>query len=47
MVKKGDLLFTIDRRPFENARDQARASLAQAKANLAFAEATWRAARSL
>jgi len=38
MVKKGDLLFTIDRRPFEAALDQARASLAQAKANLAFAE---------
>ena len=38
MVKKGDLLFTIDRRPFEAALDQARASLAQATANLAFAE---------
>jgi RND family efflux transporter MFP subunit len=37
-VKKGDLLFTIDRRPFEAALDQAHASLAQAKANLAFAE---------
>ena len=30
-VKKGDLLFTVDRRPFQTA-------LAQAKANLAFAE---------
>jgi RND family efflux transporter MFP subunit len=39
MIKKGDLLFTIDRRPFQNALDQARASLAQAKANLAYAEA--------
>jgi RND family efflux transporter MFP subunit len=38
MVKKGDLLFTIDRRPFETARNQARATLEQAKANLAFAE---------
>ncbi|MBX9589317.1 MAG: efflux RND transporter periplasmic adaptor subunit [Hyphomonadaceae bacterium] len=38
LVKKGDLLFTIDRRPFQNALDQARASLTQAKANLAFAE---------
>lgn len=38
-IKKGDLLFTIDRRPFQNALDQARASLAQAKANLAYAEA--------
>jgi RND family efflux transporter MFP subunit len=38
MVKKGDLLFTIDRRPFEASLDQARANLEQAKANLAFAE---------
>lgn len=36
-VKQGDLLFTIDRRPFQVALDQARANLAQAKANLAFA----------
>lgn len=35
-VKKGDLLFTIDRRPFQTTVDQARANLAQAKANLAF-----------
>ena len=27
LVKQGDLLFTIDRRPFQNALDQARASL--------------------
>lgn len=39
MVKKGDLLFTIDKRPFENTLAQARANLAQAKANLAFAQA--------
>jgi RND family efflux transporter MFP subunit len=39
IVRKGDLLFTIDRRPFETALAQAEASLAQAKANLAFAEA--------
>jgi len=38
LVKKGDLLFTVDRRPFRNALDQARASLGQAKANLAYAE---------
>ena len=31
-VKKGDLLFTIDPRPFEAARAQAQAALAQAKA---------------
>jgi RND family efflux transporter MFP subunit len=39
LVKKGDRLFTIDRRPFEATLAQAQASLAQAKANLAFAEA--------
>jgi len=38
MVKKGDLLFTIDRRPFEIALEQMRANLAQAHANLSFAE---------
>jgi RND family efflux transporter MFP subunit len=38
LVKQGDLLFTIDRRPFQAALDQARASLAQARANQAYAE---------
>ena len=38
MVKKGDLLFTIDRRPFQTVLEQAQASLAQVKVNLAFAE---------
>jgi RND family efflux transporter MFP subunit len=38
IVKKGDLLFTIDRRPFEATLAQAQASLARARANLAFAE---------
>src|SRR5947208_437046 len=38
LVKQGDLLFTIDRRPFETTVAQARAQLAQARANLAFAE---------
>ena len=38
LVKKGDLLFTIDRRPFEAAFAQSEANLAQARANLAFAE---------
>jgi len=37
IVKQGELLFTIDRRPFEAALAQARANLAQARANLAFA----------
>lgn len=39
MVKEGDLLFTIDKRPFQNTLAQARANLAQARANLAYAEA--------
>ena len=39
IVKKGDLLFTIDRRPFETSLAQAEANLAQARANLAYAEA--------
>ncbi len=39
MVKQGDLLFTIDKRPFQISLDQASANLAQARANLAFAEA--------
>ena len=38
MVKQGDLLFTIDRRPFEIVLEQMRANLAQARANLSFAE---------
>jgi RND family efflux transporter MFP subunit len=39
MVKAGDKLFTVDRRPFQTALDQAQATLEQAKANLAFAGA--------
>jgi len=38
-VKKGQLLFQIDPRPFQAALDQAEGQLAQAKANLANAEA--------
>jgi RND family efflux transporter MFP subunit len=38
IVKQGDLLFTIDKRPFQNTLDQARANLVQAKSNLAFTE---------
>ncbi len=36
-VKNGDLLFTLDRRPFQVELEQAKANLAQAKANLAYA----------
>jgi RND family efflux transporter MFP subunit len=38
-VKQGDLLFTIDKRPFQNAADQARSNLTLARSNLAFTEA--------
>ncbi len=37
-VDKGQLLFTIDRRPFQATLEQAKAQLEQAKANLAFAQ---------
>ena len=33
IVKQGDLLFTIDKRPFQNTLDQARANLQMAKSN--------------
>ena len=39
LVKNGDLLFTIDKRPYQAALEQAQANLGQAQANLAFAEA--------
>jgi RND family efflux transporter MFP subunit len=39
MVKQGDLLFTIDKRPFQNTLDQARANLETAKSNLIFTQA--------
>ena len=38
-VRKGQLLFQIDPRPFQAALDQAEGQLAQAKAQLANAEA--------
>jgi RND family efflux transporter MFP subunit len=47
MVKAGDLLFTIDRRPFQIALAQAQASLAQAKSTLAFAESDLSRAQGL
>jgi membrane fusion protein, multidrug efflux system len=39
IVKKGDLLFTIDKRPFQNTLDQARANLETAKSNVIFTQA--------
>ena len=47
LVKKGDLLFTIDRRPFQIVLEQMRANLAQARANLAFAKADLERGQSL
>ena len=47
MVKQGDLLFTIDKRPFQNTVAQARGTLAQAKANLSFTEADLERAKQL
>lgn len=37
-VKKGDLLFVIDRRPYKAALDQAQAALTSAKARLSFTQ---------
>src|ERR1700674_1685730 len=39
IVNAGDVLFAIDPRPFQNTLDQARSTLAQARANLDFATA--------
>lgn len=47
MVKEGDLLFTIDQRPFKIAVDQAQANLTQARANLDFTKADLERARTL
>lgn len=38
VVQAGDRLFSIDKRPFQTALDQARASLEQASANQSFAD---------
>jgi RND family efflux transporter MFP subunit len=38
LVKEGDLLFTIDKRPFQTSLDQAKANLQRTRADLAFAE---------
>jgi RND family efflux transporter MFP subunit len=47
MVKKGDLLFTIDKRPFQYTLDQARANLATAKSNLAYTKSDLERGQSL
>lgn len=47
LVKEGDLLFTIDQRPFKIALDQAKANLNQTKAVLDFTKADLERARTL
>jgi multidrug efflux pump subunit AcrA (membrane-fusion protein) len=38
IVKQGDILFTIDKRPFQNTLDQAKANLETARSNLVFTQ---------
>jgi RND family efflux transporter MFP subunit len=47
LVKQGDLLFTIDRRTFKNALDQASANLTLARSNLAYTESDYGRAQQL
>jgi RND family efflux transporter MFP subunit len=47
LVKAGDPLFTIDRRPFQAALDQTKAAVEQSKANLAFAKAELKRGKDL
>jgi RND family efflux transporter MFP subunit len=47
LVKKGDLLFTIDKRPFQYTLDQARANLTTARSNLAYAKSDLERGQSL
>ncbi|WP_298966996.1 efflux RND transporter periplasmic adaptor subunit [uncultured Methylobacterium sp.] len=46
-VKKGDLLFTIDRRPYKATLDQAQAALASANARLNFSQTDLERAQTL
>lgn len=47
IVKQGDLLFTIDKRPFQVAHDQAEANLERAQAELDFAQSDLQRAQTL
>lgn len=47
IVKQGDLLFTIDKRPFQVAHDQAKANLERAQAQLDFAQSDLQRAQTL
>lgn len=47
IVKEGDLLFSLDRRPFQNTLDQARANLVLARSNRTYAQADLARAQQL
>jgi RND family efflux transporter MFP subunit len=47
IVKQGDLLFTIDKRPFQNTLDQARANLETARSNVVFTQSDLTRGQSL
>ena len=47
IVKQGELLFTIDKRPFQNTLDQARANLEVARSNVVFTQADLARAQQL
>jgi RND family efflux transporter MFP subunit len=47
IVKEGDLLFSLDRRPFQNTLDQARANLTLARSNLTYADSDLARAQQL
>src|SRR3954469_14485116 len=47
LVKQGDLLFTIDKRPFQNTLDQARANLQLAQSNVTYTQADLERAKQL
>jgi len=47
IVKTGDLLFTIDKRPYQNALAQARANLVQAQSNKEYTKADFDRAQQL
>src|SRR5215217_1807262 len=47
LVKQGDLLFTIDKRPFQNTLDQARANVQTARSNLEYTQADLERGRQL
>jgi RND family efflux transporter MFP subunit len=47
LVKQGDLLFTIDKRPFQNTLDQSRANLETAKSNLVYTQSDLTRAQQL